>query len=620
MRYLGNKTKLLDFIENVIEKYQIEGEVFADLFSGTSSVGDYFKDRYTIIANDYMGFASVIAKAKLMNAGRPSFVKFIRKYKTDPFQWLNDREYEPSSDFFIYNHYTPVGDRMYFTEENAIKIDGMRIDMEEFYKQGIVDEPEYSYLIASLLESVLKVSNTSGTYQAFLKFWEQRALKSFELLPLELCEKDLHGVNQIYNENTNVLVRRIEGDIAYIDPPYTITQYTNSYHILETLTKYDAPKIFGKTGRRCNRELSGYSNKQKALAEFEDLFRQLDFTHILVSYSNQSLISLEDLVCMARLFAVDGEVHVETSGYREYSTNNASYKGNGTQLKEAIIYFRKDRSIHKSPLNYSGSKDVVLPILMKQLPKHVGTFVDCMGGAFNVGANITAMDKVLYVEYNRYVFEIIEWLIGQDAEQIIHSVKQVIEKYGLKKKNKEAYLKLREQYNEKEKTALNLFVLQIYAFQNMIRYNNSQKMNTPVGNNEYCEGIEERIKNFAVRAPAYELKCGPYHSINYKDFPKDTIFYFDPPYFITNAEYNDGKRGLEGWNANNEVELLAYLKEIDEAGYKFMLSNVVRHKGKEHHILLDWIQAHDYNMIEIGKTGIKYPREEVVVTNYDIFE
>ena len=103
VRYLGNKTKLLDFIENVIEKYQIEGEVFADLFSGTSSVGDYFKDRYTIIANDYMGFASVIAKAKLMNAGRPSFVKFIRKYKTDPFQWLNDREYEPSSDFFIYN-------------------------------------------------------------------------------------------------------------------------------------------------------------------------------------------------------------------------------------------------------------------------------------------------------------------------------------------------------------------------------------------------------------------------------------------------------------------------------------------------------------------------------------
>lgn len=58
MRYLGNKTKLLDFINGVIEKYGIEGETFADLFSGTSSVGDFFKDKYTIIANDYMGFAS----------------------------------------------------------------------------------------------------------------------------------------------------------------------------------------------------------------------------------------------------------------------------------------------------------------------------------------------------------------------------------------------------------------------------------------------------------------------------------------------------------------------------------------------------------------------------------
>ena len=77
MRYLGNKTKLLDFIESVIKKYNIEGEVFADLFSGTSSVGDFFKDKYTVIANDYMGYASVIAKAKLMNSGVAEFKKFI---------------------------------------------------------------------------------------------------------------------------------------------------------------------------------------------------------------------------------------------------------------------------------------------------------------------------------------------------------------------------------------------------------------------------------------------------------------------------------------------------------------------------------------------------------------
>ena len=620
MRYLGNKTKLLDFIDSVIKKYNIEGEVLADLFSGTSSVGDNFKDRYTVIANDYMGYASVIAKAKLLNNGIPNFSKFKKKYDASPYEWLNGRVYEPASEFFIYNNYTPVGDRMYFTEQNALKIDGMRIDIENLYKDEVISEEEYSFLIASLLESVLKVSNTSGTYQAFFKFWEQRSLKEFIIEPLEICEKELHGKNVIYNENTNKLVREITGDIAYIDPPYTTTQYTNSYHILETITRYDSPLIFGKTGRRSNRELSGYSNKQKVAAEFEDLFRQLEFTHILISYSNQSLISLGELVEIAKRFALDGEVIVETSEYREYSTNNSSYKGVIDKLKEAIIYFKKNTVIHKSPLNYSGSKDTLLPMIVKQLPKHVGTFVDAMGGAFNVGANVVAMNKVYYFEYNRYVFEIINMLVNTDPTEIIEKVQTIINKYGLVKKNKEAYLTLREYYNEEEKTAINLFVLQIYAFQNMIRYNSKQKMNTPVGNNEYCEGIAERITKFAVRSPEYELIQGPYNIKNYLEFPEDTLFYFDPPYFITNAEYNDGKRGLDGWNANNEVELLAYLYRIDQAGYKFMLSNVVSHKGKVHHLLLDWVKEHGYNLINVGKTGIKYPREEVLITNYNIYE
>lgn len=620
MRYLGNKTKLLSFIEDVIEKYEIEGDTFADLFSGTSAVGDYFKDRYNIIANDYMGYASTIAKAKLLNSSIPKFKKFIKKYSKDPFEWLNNKDYKASEEFFVYKNYTPIGNRMYFTEKNAIKIDGMRIDIENFYKEEVISEAEYSFLLASLLESVLKVSNTSGTYQAFLKFWDSRALKEFELKELEMFEKKLFGKNIIYNDNTNKLVREITGDIAYIDPPYTSTQYTNSYHILETITRYDTPDIFGKTGRRSNRELSLYSNRQKVSAEFEDLLRQIDFEHVLISYSNQSLISLEKLVDIAKRFAIEGEVFVETSDYREYSTNNSSYKGKGKGLKEAIIYFRKNRVINKSPLNYSGSKDALMPMINKQLPKHVGSFVDAMGGAFNVGANVVAMDSVYYYEYNPYIFEIMKMLVDNKPENIVNQVERIVNSNNLVKKDKDAYLKFRKKYNEKEKTPINLFVLQIYAFQNIIRFNSNQKMNTPIGNNEYSKGIKDRIMNFKVLSPNYKMKKGSFRSVNYKDFPKDTVFYFDPPYFITKAEYNDGKRGLEGWDVNDEVELLAYLNELDKSGYKFMLSNVLSHKGKVHHMLIDWINEHKYCVRKIGKTGIKYPREEVIVTNYDIYE
>lgn len=619
MRYLGNKTNLLHFIDEVIQKHNIKGEIFADLFAGTCSAGDYFKDRYKIIANDYMKFSSIICKAKILNNQVPKFDCFTKLYKTDPFTWLNGREYEPKSNYFIYNNYTPVGDRMYLTEENALKIDGMRLDIEELYKNELLNEKEYSFLLASLLGCVLKVSNTSGTYQAFFKFWEQRSLKEFKIIPLEINITDKIFDNEVYSYNTNKLVREISGDIAYIDPPYTITQYTNSYHLLETITKYDYPKIFGKTGRRSKRELSGYSNKSKAIEEFEDLFRQIQFTHVLISYSNQSIVPIDDLVELAKKFAVDNKVYVESYGYREYATNNSSHKGKGKKLNEMILYFKKDMAINKSPLNYSGSKDGIMPSLIKELPKHVGTFVDMMGGAFNVGANIVATNRVVYNEYNNYVHDIMKMLIDNKPNFIIEEVTKTINKYGLKKKGKEAYIKLRKDYNDC-KDPLYLFVLQIYAFQNMIRFNNSQQMNTPVGNNEFSDGIKERINLFSVRTSDYELICNRYQDIDIKSYPSDTLFYFDPPYFITKAEYNDGKRGLEGWDSDKESEMLNLILMLHKQNYKFMLSNVINHNGKKHHLLIEWINEHGFNIIPIGKTGIKYPREEVLITNYNIFE
>ncbi|MCM1046743.1 MAG: DNA adenine methylase [Candidatus Gastranaerophilales bacterium] len=627
MRYLGNKTKLLGFIESVINKYQIEGEVFADLFAGTASVGDYFKGRYRILANDYMNFSGVLCRAKLKNVKRPRFTKFKKLYHTDPFSWLNDRQYEPQENFFIYQNYTPRAGRMYLTEENAVKIDGMRAEIENLYREQVLKEEEYAFLLASLLESVPKVSNTSGTYQAYFKFWEQRSLKPFVLEPLEMFETDrpakLMKNNRIYTEDANALVRRISGDIAYIDPPYTATQYTNSYHLLETIALNDEPEIFGKTGRRVQRELSGYSNRQQAIVEFEDLFRQLDFEHVLVSYSNQSIVPIEDMVKLARLFAVDHKVYIETSDYREYATNNLSYKGEQEHLKETVIYFRKDRRINKSPLNYSGSKDGVLPLLYKCLPKHVGFFVDAMGGAFNVGANVCATEQVVYNEYNPYVYKIVDMLVNTPAQELIDQVDELVERFGLRKKGKEAYLKLREAYNE-NKSPLYLFTLQIYAFQNMIRFNSGQRMNTPVGNNEWNEGTRERILKFKVRTQKREplLLCGRYEELletlaDEEISLEETIFYFDPPYFITNAEYNDGKRGLDGWDQKKEEELLNFLLELHEQGYLFMLSNVLEHNGREHVRLKKWIEANHFHVREIGRTGIKYPRTEVVVTNYE---
>lgn len=250
MRYLGNKTRMLENINSVILDNNITEGVFCDLFAGSGSVGDYFKERFQIISNDYLHSLSIVNKAKLENKDIPSFKDFIKKYGVDPFTYFNNKIYISDSQFFITNNYSPKGNRQFFTEKNATKIDGIRIEIEKLYKDFIIDLKERNFLIASLIESVMGVSNTTGTYEAYLKNWDNRALKEFELQPINIRKTNKIFNNTIYNKDSNELLRKINGDVLYIDPPYTVTDYNSAYHVLESISKYDYPTIGGITGRR----------------------------------------------------------------------------------------------------------------------------------------------------------------------------------------------------------------------------------------------------------------------------------------------------------------------------------------------------------------------------------
>lgn len=616
MRYLGSKIKLLSAIEEVITENGIEGETFADLFAGTGCVGDYFKDRYQIISNDFLYYSYVMNNARLINERIPTFEKVQEKTGTDVFSWLNSLTFEPDETFFFYHNYTPAGGRMFFTEDNGIKIDGIRQKIEEIYKLGWLSESEYYFLLASMMESITKVSNTSGTYEAFFKFWDSRAEKEFELTPLEINEVPLFSNNIIYNRDINELVRDISGDIAYLDPPYTVTQYVSAYHMLETLTKYDSPNIKGIGGKRGRgNKNSLYAQRTKAKLIFEDLFRQIQFKHILISYSNQGLVPIDELCELASKFAVDGIVKINHYDYREYQNHRSSNKRNGNNLNEIIIYFEKDMAINKSPINYSGSKDKLVPQIIKSLPANVDVFVDAMGGAFNVGANISAVEKVVYNEINPFVYGLVNWVINTPKDEIIRSVEKKIAEFNMQKSDAKAYKSLRDAYNANP-NPLELFVLHMYSFQNMIRFNSKHQFNTPIGVAGYSEDMKQRLKDFSAKAPVVELTNMDYVKIDWSSYPENTVFYFDPPYYITSAAYNDGRRGMKGWGLNEEVELLNILKMIDNMGYKFILSNVIKHKDKEHTLLIDWIHENNFKIRDAGVSGWRYAKNEVLITNY----
>lgn len=616
MRYLGSKIKLLGFIQRTITKYGIVGDSFCDLFAGTASVSDYFKGQYNIIANDFMYYSYVFSKAKLLNNNKPSFERFTKKYNCDIFDWLNAQIYAPNEDFFIYNNYSPIGNRSFFTEENAIKIDGTRFTIENLYKKKLLTENEYFYIKASLLDCVTRYSNTSGTYEAFFKFWDNRALKEFKIEPIEITHCQNLRQNVVYNKNSNELIREVNGDILYLDPPYTVTQYASAYNILETIARNDKPLIKGVGGKRDKGKcISNYCYAKKAKDEFEDLFRQAQFSHILMSYSNQGVVPLDEVIELAKLFAKGGIVHVDNVDYQEYQNHRSSNKRNGEKLKEVIIYFEKDLSVIKSPLNYAGSKDRMFYTIQKFFPKHVGTFVDVMGGAFNMGINVVSTNQVVYNDINPYVYQIVEWLLSTNKEIITQDVEKCIHRFGLGKAQNTPYVSLRNCYNSTERNSLNLFVLHMYSFQNYIRFNSKQEFNTPIGVAGYSEDLRNRIINFIPRTPNIIMSNCDYRAIDYLTYPEGTLFYFDPPYLITKAAYNDGKRGLDGWSDEHEKSLYRILSMLNSHNYHFILSNVKEHKGKTNVSLIGWARSNNFRIIEMGLSGWRYAKNEIIVTN-----
>ena len=272
MRYLGNKTRMIENISSFIDELNIEGKVFCDLFAGSASVADYFKDKYQIIANDLLESSYIFASAKTSFGKTPTFKKFKEKIGCNPFKYFTNKTYDFDETHFIWMNYSPKGGRQFFTEDVANKIDGIRLELEQFYEDDVISKKEYDFLLASLLETVMGLSNTTGTYEAFLKDWDKRSFKNFELLPLEMKEVKLYSKNNVvYNHDSNELIKQIEGDILYLDTPYTITDYNSAYHLLETIVKYDKPDIKGITGRRVNKpEKSKYSIKNKVATAYDD--------------------------------------------------------------------------------------------------------------------------------------------------------------------------------------------------------------------------------------------------------------------------------------------------------------------------------------------------------------
>ena len=352
MRYIGRKTSLLPYIEDLVLKNTSRTGVFCDIFAGTHSVAAHFKKLgFQIISNDLLCLAYVFGRALIQNNEEPAF-SALPNLPNTPSGGLFDgmRAYlrvlnylnglEGVSDGFIFNTYCPGGaneySRQYLSDENGQKVDAVRQKIEVWKRDNLVTEDEYYILLLSLLEAVSKVSNISGTYGAYLKEWDARTYKELTLEPIAPISSDKE--HAVYQQDANRLIDRIECDILYIDPPYNIRQFITNYHLLETIARYDNPSVYGKTGLRSysETEKSAYCSRTGCLHAFSALISRAKAKHIIVSYNSDGIMSdaeIQDVLRekgeMPELIPID---------YRRFKSNSSGGFGDGQSVREYLFY------------------------------------------------------------------------------------------------------------------------------------------------------------------------------------------------------------------------------------------------------------------------------------------
>lgn len=332
MRYIGSKSALLGEIRKFVSEIATNSETFCDIFAGTGAVGQEFKSTHQVFSNDLLYFCAVINQARIELSRVPRF-RDIRKFLgTDPVEFLNNLTFDVNDANnldFIFHEYSPMGKstRQYLSSENALKIDRIRQLLNEWKSEGLLSIGEYTYLLSCLIESVPSVSNIAGTYGAYLKSWDRRALKSIEIEHLQVTPNASHHRNRVFNETAESLVRKISGDVLYMDPPYNARQYSSNYHVLETIARYDYPILTGKTGTRA--ESSGSSDfckRGKVLESFTTVLEKAQFRQIVVSYSSEGLLAEEELIEAMRAVGQPSSLVVKKIPYRRYSRISDSNK------------------------------------------------------------------------------------------------------------------------------------------------------------------------------------------------------------------------------------------------------------------------------------------------------
>ncbi len=302
---------------------------------------------------------------------------------------------------------------------------------------------------------------------------------------------------------------------------------------------------------------------------------------------------------------------------------------------------KAERQHYRSPMFYVGDKYKIIGEISQFFPTDIHRFIEPFTGGGSVFMNVSAHEYLLN-DVDPYIVRLHQFLLesADDAESFYKDVYDKIVRFGLSRSyvediiptelkaankksyiarfNKQAYMAMRQEFNDGDRSSmLELYLLLIFGFNRMLRFNRHGNFNLPVGNVDFNTNVKRALDGYFEVAKRYHIK---WHNLDYVqflsevDFKKGDFIYLDPPYLITFSEYN------KLWSESNEIELLSLLDNLNDRGVKFAISNVTHYKGRTNEIFTKW--SHRYTSHPIKSNYISYHDNtikqfnEVLITNY----
>jgi adenine-specific DNA-methyltransferase len=315
VKYIGSKKKLIPYILEYTNHIPVGN--FIDVFAGTTRVGQAFRKKGWEVQSSDLAWASE-CYAELFLKTRPTDLVELKQR----IQILNSLE--GVSDWITQSYCDIVtstgGVVKVWKPKNGMRADAIRNQIADWESSGEISHHIAMSLVAILILALDVVDSTVGVQQAYLKNWATRSDNDLELkLPTELAEGQV-GSHTIGN---CLEIDYEPATLAYVDPPYSTHSYATYYHIWDSIARWDKPEVTMKTNRRIDRTHGTFDESMKSewnkattsYTAFENLFDRLPVQYIVLSYSNESLVSLSKLEELLKK-------------YKSYTIHSIDYKRN----------------------------------------------------------------------------------------------------------------------------------------------------------------------------------------------------------------------------------------------------------------------------------------------------